>query len=153
MALATGRSSRVSSLSLVRYCTNDYSVPVAYGHREVQGRGYVGQVVISCGAELRIVQDLMGRVSVATTQVYTHITKPEARKAYLQFHQLAKGFRSAQRRIDEGMPGVLNRLRRPALRRPPSDKSLYRHRAALAPVDPHDFANRRFRPVDPVHSL
>ena len=101
MALATGRSSRVSSLSLVRYCTNDYSVPVAYGHREVQGRGYVGQVVISCGAELRIVQDLMGHVSVATTQVYTHITKPEARKAYLQFHQLAKGFRSAQRRIDE----------------------------------------------------
>ena len=70
MALATGRSSRVSSLSLVRYCTNDYSVPVAYGHREVQGHGYVGQVVISCGAELRIVQDLMGHVSVATTQVY-----------------------------------------------------------------------------------
>ena len=27
--------SRVSSLSLVRYHTNDYSVPVAYGHREV----------------------------------------------------------------------------------------------------------------------
>ena len=26
---------RVSSLSLVRYRTNDYSVPVAYGHREV----------------------------------------------------------------------------------------------------------------------
>ena len=101
MAPATGRSSRVSSLSLVRYCTNDYSVPVAYGHREVQGRGYVGQVVISCGAELQIVQDLMGHVSVATTQVYTHITKPEARKAYRQFHQLAKGFRSAQRRIDE----------------------------------------------------
>ena len=86
------RANRVSSLSLVRYCTNDDSV---------QGRGYVGQVVISCGAELRIVQDLMGHVSVATTQVYTHITKPEARKAYRQFHQLAKGFRSAQRRIDE----------------------------------------------------
>ena len=103
MAPATGRSSRVSSLSLVRYCTSDYSVPVAYGHREVQGRGYVGQVVISCGAELRIVQDLMGHVSVATTQVYTHITKPEARKAYLQFHPLAKAFRSAQRRIDEGI--------------------------------------------------
>ena len=35
--------SRVSSLSLVRYRTNDYSVPVAYGHREV---------VISCGEEV-----------------------------------------------------------------------------------------------------
>jgi len=37
---------RVSSVSLVRYKTNDYSVPVAYGHREVWIRGYVDQVVI-----------------------------------------------------------------------------------------------------------
>ena len=44
--------SRVSSLSLVRYRTNDYSVPVAYGHREVLVRGYVGEVVISCGSEV-----------------------------------------------------------------------------------------------------
>ena len=44
--------SRVSSLSLVRYRTNDYPVPVAYGHREVVVRGYVGDVVISCGAEV-----------------------------------------------------------------------------------------------------
>ena len=28
-------ATRVSSLSLVRYRTNDYSVPVAYGHRDV----------------------------------------------------------------------------------------------------------------------
>ncbi len=41
------RVSRVSSLSLVRYRTNDYSVPVAYGHMEVLVRGYVGLVVIS----------------------------------------------------------------------------------------------------------
>ncbi|TDH56727.1 IS21 family transposase, partial [Dankookia rubra] len=44
------RSARVSSLSLVRYCGNDYSVPVAYGHREVLVRGYVETVVIGCGA-------------------------------------------------------------------------------------------------------
>ena len=43
---------RVSSLSLVRYRQNDYSVPVAYGHREVLVRGYVGEVVISCAAEV-----------------------------------------------------------------------------------------------------
>ena len=43
---------RVSSLSLVRYRTNDYSVPVAYGHREVLLRGYVDEVVISCGADV-----------------------------------------------------------------------------------------------------
>ena len=43
---------RVTSLSLVRYRCNDYSVPVAFGHREVLVRGYVGEVVISCGTEV-----------------------------------------------------------------------------------------------------
>ena len=44
--------SRVSSLSLVRYRTNDYSVPVAYGYRDLLVRGYVDAVVISCGTEV-----------------------------------------------------------------------------------------------------
>jgi hypothetical protein len=43
------RGARVSSLSLVRYRGNDYSVPVAYGHREVLVRGYVEEVAIACG--------------------------------------------------------------------------------------------------------
>jgi hypothetical protein len=42
----------VSSLSLVRYDRNDYSVPTAYGHRPVLVRGYVEEVVIACGAEI-----------------------------------------------------------------------------------------------------
>src|SRR3954465_5993366 len=46
------RSARVSSLSLVRYRGNDYSVPVAYGHRELLVRGYVEEVVIGCGAAM-----------------------------------------------------------------------------------------------------
>jgi transposase len=46
------QATRVSSLSLVRYRTNDYSVPVAYGHRDVLVRGYVHEVVISCGTEV-----------------------------------------------------------------------------------------------------
>ncbi len=46
------QAGRVSSLSLVRYRTNDYSAPVAYGHRDVLVRGYVDRVVISCGAEV-----------------------------------------------------------------------------------------------------
>ena len=45
-------TTRVTSLSLVRYRTNDYSVPVAYGHREVLVRGYVDRVAISCGADV-----------------------------------------------------------------------------------------------------
>ena len=46
------QAGRVSSLSLVRYRTNDYSVPMAYGHRDVLVRGYVADVVISCGSEV-----------------------------------------------------------------------------------------------------
>jgi transposase len=46
------KAGRVSSLSLVRYRSNDYSVPTSYGHREVLVRGYVHEVVISCGADI-----------------------------------------------------------------------------------------------------
>ena len=45
------RPTRVTSLSLVRYRRNDYSVPTAYGHREVLVQGYVDHVVIVCGGD------------------------------------------------------------------------------------------------------
>jgi hypothetical protein len=43
---------RVNSLSLVRYRSNDYSVPTTYGHHDVQVRGYFDRVVIACGSEV-----------------------------------------------------------------------------------------------------
>ena len=46
------QAGRVSSLSLVRYKTNDYSVPVSVGHRHVLVKGYVDRVVVSCGSEV-----------------------------------------------------------------------------------------------------
>ena len=45
------RPTRVTSLSLVRYRRNDYSVPTAYGHRAVVVKGYVDEVVIVCGSD------------------------------------------------------------------------------------------------------
>jgi transposase len=45
-------AARVSSLSLVRYRTNDYSVPTQYGHRQVWVKGYVHEVVIACASEV-----------------------------------------------------------------------------------------------------
>jgi hypothetical protein len=45
-------SGQVSSQALVRYRTNDYSVPVAFGHQDVWIRGYVDEVVIGCGGEI-----------------------------------------------------------------------------------------------------
>jgi transposase len=43
---------KVSSQSLVRYKTNDYSAPTAYGHRDVLVKGYVHEVLIACGSEV-----------------------------------------------------------------------------------------------------
>ena len=37
---------------MVRYRTNDYSVPVAYGHRDVLVRGFVDRVIIICSSEV-----------------------------------------------------------------------------------------------------
>ena len=42
------------------------------------------------GADLRVVQDLLGHASPAATQVYTHITGSEARRAYMSAHPRAQ---------------------------------------------------------------
>jgi hypothetical protein len=46
------RTTRASSQALVRYETNDYSVPVEYGHRQVLVKAFVWEVVISCSSEV-----------------------------------------------------------------------------------------------------
>jgi hypothetical protein len=46
------RSTRVTSMSLVRYRTNDYSVPVEWGHREVLVKGFVHEVVICAASDV-----------------------------------------------------------------------------------------------------
>ena len=46
------QSGQVTSTSMVRYRGNDYSVPVAYGHRAVWIKGFVSRVVIGCVAEV-----------------------------------------------------------------------------------------------------
>jgi transposase len=46
------RASRASSQALVRYKTNDYSVPVEYAHRQVLVKAFVWEVVISCASEV-----------------------------------------------------------------------------------------------------
>ncbi len=45
-------ATRVSSMSLVRYRNNDYSVPTRHGHQDVLVKGYVDRVEIVCRGEI-----------------------------------------------------------------------------------------------------
>jgi integrase/recombinase XerC len=83
-----GRLSRRSIEKIVlRYAAQAATRPGVHAHTF---RHTFATHMIEGGADLRVVQELLGHASPATTQIYTHVTQGAARQAYMKSHPRAK---------------------------------------------------------------
>jgi len=76
----------------VQKILNHYAKSVGIGKRVYPHilRHTFATHMLDGGADLRVVQELLGHASLETTQIYTHVSKSQAKKVYLTAHPLAR---------------------------------------------------------------
>jgi len=85
--LADGEEMRLTTRSVQRsvdhYCRHA-KLPIKLSPHGL--RHSFATDLLSNGAGLRDVQEMLGHKSIATTQIYTHVTQPQLKKMYDEFH-------------------------------------------------------------------
>ena len=85
-----GRLSRVSVWQLVKRAAATAGLPDSVSPHTL--RHSFATHLLEGGADLRIVQELLGHADIATTEIYTHIDRRWLEEAWLAAHPRARGF-------------------------------------------------------------
>jgi len=89
-----GRLSRVSIWNLIKRCASDAGLSAAVAPHTL--RHSYATHLLEGGADLRVVQELLGHADISTTEIYTHVDRSFIVEAYRAAHPRARGTRASR---------------------------------------------------------